>query len=191
MTILNVADIQRRLLTIFPEGTEQRTYLTREMAAKTVFTALYANAIEGLDRWIRPNQVCRMTDTQTLLLDKATRETWYEQSGKNGYVPPVGAPWFADTTREPIRDETIGEGFIPVRAVVERKGLATTSSKGRYALEFEFAALFDVSLSEEDFLTLATIWRAKHLSKNALARQALVASGALPSIDGYNVLFLP
>ena len=53
MTILNVADIQARLLTIFPEGTEQRTYLTREMAAKTVFTALYANAIEGLDRWIR------------------------------------------------------------------------------------------------------------------------------------------
>lgn len=105
------------------------------MAAKTVFTALYANAIEGLDRWIRPNQVCRMTDAQTLLLDDGAREAWYVQSGKNGYVPTVGAPWFADTTREPIRDETIGEGFIPVRAIVERKGLATTSSKGRYALE--------------------------------------------------------
>ena len=37
MIILNVADIQARLLTIFPEGTEQRTYLTREMAAKAVF----------------------------------------------------------------------------------------------------------------------------------------------------------
>jgi hypothetical protein len=98
MTILNVADIQARLLTIFPEGTEQRTYLTREMAAKTVFTALYANAIEGLDRWIRPNQVCRMTDAQTLLLDDGAREAWYVRSGKNGYVPTVGAPWFADTT---------------------------------------------------------------------------------------------
>jgi hypothetical protein len=189
MTILNVADIQARLLTIFPEGTEQRTYLTREMAAKTVFTALYANAIEGLDRWIRPNQVCRMTDAQTLLLDDGAREAWYVRSGKNGYVPTVGAPWFADTTREPIRDETIGEGFIPVRAIVERKGLATTSSKGRYALEAEFAALFDVGLADDAFLTAATIWRAKHLSKTALARQALVASGALTasefvSVDG-------
>ena len=107
MTILNVADIQARLLTIFPEGTEQRTYLTREMAAKTVFTALYASAIDGLDRWIRPNQVCRMTDAQTLLLDDGARETWYVESGKNGYFPQVGPPWFADTTREPIRDETI------------------------------------------------------------------------------------
>lgn len=189
MTILNVADIQARLLTIFPEGTEQRTYLTREMAAKTVFTALYANAIEGLDRWIRPNQVCRMTDAQTLLLDDGARETWYVESGKNGYVPQVGNPWFADTTREPIRDETIGEGFIPVRAIVERKGLATTSSKGRYALEAEFAALFDVGLVDDAFLTAATVWRAKHLSKTALARQALVASGALTASDAVSVRF--
>lgn len=189
MTILSVADIQARLLAIFPEGTEQRTYLTREMAAKTVFTALYARAVEGLDRWIRPNQVCRMTDVQAFLLDDATREAWYVQSGKNGYVPPAGAPWFADTTREPIRDETIGEGFIPVRAVIERKGLATTSSKGRYALEADFAALFAPALSDDDFLTAATVWRVKHLSKTALARQALVASGALSASDAVPVRF--
>lgn len=189
MSILSVTEIQARLLVIFPEGTEQRTYLTREMAAKTIFTCLYAGAVEGTDRWIRPNQVCRMTEEQTALQDKAVREIWYIQSGKNGYAPPIGAPWFADTTREPIRDETIGEGFIPVRAFVEREGLATTSSKGRYALEADFAALFAVGLTEEDFIKRAEVWRSKHLSKKALARQALVASGAILAGDAVQVRF--
>ena len=40
---------------------------------------------------------------------------------QNGFVPSVGTPWFADTTREPIRDETIGDGFLPVRAIIERR----------------------------------------------------------------------
>ena len=178
MKILSVADIQARLQAIFPEGMEQRNYLTREMAAKTVFTCLYAKAIEGENRWIRPNQVCRMTDAQAASLDDSAREAWYIKSGKNGYTPPVGTPWFADTTREPIRDETIGEGFIPVRAIIERPGLATTSSKGRYALEAGFASLFDPDLDDGAFWSAALAWRASHLTKSALARQALVAHGS-------------
>ena len=189
MTVLGVTDIQARLLKIFPEGTAQRNYLTREMAARTVFTALYARAIEGLDRWIRPNQICRMTDAQALSLDNTAREAWFKQSGKNGYAPTVGEVWFADTTREPIRDETIRAGFIPVRAVIERGGLATTSSKGRYALEAEFAALFEVGLSNDQFQTAAVTWRAKHLTKAALARQALVAGGALLPSGAVSVRF--
>ncbi|SMD16289.1 BsuBI/PstI family type II restriction endonuclease [Rhizobium sp. RU36D] len=189
MSVLPVAAIQERLAFIFPEGTENRTYMVREMAARTVFTALYADAIEGKDRWIRPNQVCRMTEAQTAFLDPVEREKWYQASGKNGFSPPVGTPWFADTTREPIRDETIGEGYLTVRAIVERKGLATTSSKGRYALEGEFAELFDPELSHDEFLTKATIWRARHLSKTALARQALVASGAVAAEDSVSVKF--
>ena len=46
MTILAVADIQARLQAIFPEGTEPRTYLTREMAAKTVARFNHENAGE-------------------------------------------------------------------------------------------------------------------------------------------------
>lgn len=189
MTLLSVSAIHARLQSIFPDGTEQRTYLTREMAAKTVFTCLYANAIEGLDRWIRPNQVCKMTDDQTILLDPPERETWYVLSAKNGYEPSVGVSWFKDTTREPIRDETIGEGLIPVRAVIERRGLAITSSKGRYALEAEFSALFDSALSDDEFLALSATWRANHLSKAAMTRQALVASGAIAASDAVHIKF--
>ena len=189
MTIIAVREIQDRLLEIFPDGTAQRAYLTREMAAKTVFTCLYANAVEGAERWIRPNQVCRMTDEQACLLDDDARESWYIDSGKGGYAPAIGSPWFADTTREPIRDETIRGGLIPVRAVIERKGLPTTSSKGRYALEADFATLFDSSLSKERFQALATKWRSEHLSKAALARQMLVASGAISAEDSVQVRF--
>jgi hypothetical protein len=188
MQFPSITTIQQRLQVIFPEGTEQRTYLIREMAAKTVFVMLYAGAIEGSDRWIRPNQVCRMTNAQSALLDAASMEKWYQDSGRPGFTP-VDTPWFADTTREPIRDETIGEGFIPVRAVLERPGLATTSSKGRYCLEREFSILFDPTLNDDAFAKAAELWRKTHLSKTALARQALVASGAIVSNDAVPVRF--
>ena len=42
--LLTVPDIQERLQTIFPEGTENRNYVTREMAARTVFVMLYVGA---------------------------------------------------------------------------------------------------------------------------------------------------
>ena len=57
--LLTVPDIHKRLQAIFPEGTENRNYETREMAAKTVFVMLYVGAVEGAGRWLRPDQVAR------------------------------------------------------------------------------------------------------------------------------------
>lgn len=42
-------EIELRLKQIFPEGSELRSYCTRDMAVKTVFTMLYIGAIEGSD----------------------------------------------------------------------------------------------------------------------------------------------
>ena len=63
--LLPVPDIHARLQGIFPEGTSNRNYVTREIAAKTVFVMLYVGAVEGAGRWLRPNQVTRMTDELT------------------------------------------------------------------------------------------------------------------------------
>lgn len=63
--LLPVSDIHARLQGIFPEGTSNRNYVTREIAAKTVFVMLYVGAVEGAGRWLRPNQVTRMTDELT------------------------------------------------------------------------------------------------------------------------------
>ena len=51
--LLQVPEIHQRLQTIFPGGTANRNYVTREIAAKTVFVTLYIGAVEGAERWIR------------------------------------------------------------------------------------------------------------------------------------------
>ena len=45
--LLTVSDIRERLQSIFPEGTANRNYVTREISAKTVFVMLYIGAVEG------------------------------------------------------------------------------------------------------------------------------------------------
>jgi len=51
--LLPVPGIHERLQEIFPDGTANRNYVIREMAAKTVFVMLYIGAVEGSERWSR------------------------------------------------------------------------------------------------------------------------------------------
>ncbi|MRD74189.1 restriction endonuclease [Rhodocyclus tenuis] len=169
--------IAERLAVIFPEGTEHRNYVTREMAARTVYVMLYANAVEGNDCWVRPSHIYFMTAEQADKTDDADRESWLQLSIKPGYRPE-GTRWYADTTREPVRDETLRSGFVTCRAVVEREGVPTTSSKPKYALDREFCSLFDPQLQGEPLSTAIAEWRNAHLSKAALVRQHLVKQGA-------------
>lgn len=47
--LLPVFEIHERLGAIFPQGTPNRNYVTREIAAKTVFVFLYIGAIDGAE----------------------------------------------------------------------------------------------------------------------------------------------
>ena len=89
--LLPVADIHERLQTIFPDGTANRNYVTREIAAKTVFVLLYMGAVEGSERWLRPDQVTRMTDAQAALSEEADREAWLAES-----MRPSAGPYSKD-----------------------------------------------------------------------------------------------
>lgn len=64
--LLPFPEIQKRLLEIFPEGTPNRGYCTREIAAKTVFVMLYVGAVESRDVHIRPNQVTSISFQQNI-----------------------------------------------------------------------------------------------------------------------------
>lgn len=161
--------IIERLPLIFPEGTEHRNYLIREMAAKTIYVMFYADAIEGADRWIRPSQVTDMTDTQSELIDDASREAWVKLMLSNKKKKPSD-PWYAANSREPVRDETIRTGLIPLQAVVVRKGIPTTSSKPTYALQKQFAALFSTSLIDQALIDTIKQWQETYLSAIAIAR---------------------
>ena len=176
--LLAVTDIHERLQTIFPEGTANRNYVTREIAAKTVFVMLYIGAIEGAECWLRPDQVTRMTDAQTVLAEDEDREAWLAESMRPaaGYIE---GRWYAANTREPIRDETLREGLVRMGAVKEREGLPTTSPLPRYALAEEFARLFDSGLTGEVLQAGIQEWQRANLSRGALARVAIMRRGAV------------
>jgi BsuBI/PstI restriction endonuclease HTH domain/BsuBI/PstI restriction endonuclease domain len=170
-------DVQDRLQTIFPDGTPHRGYLIRDLAASTVFAALYIGAIEGSGIWLAPKHVYRMSDEQAEVTDAGARMAYCVQVMKpRGRAP--GVQWYADTSREPIRDETLREALVVVGAAIERADLPTTSSKPRYALQTAFAALFDPTLAGHALTDAIDAWQAKALTKGALARIAIVRRGA-------------
>lgn len=180
--LIPISTIARWLPEIFPAGTANRTYLTRQMAAKTIFVMLYAGAIEGTDRWLRPDQVTKMTDAQAAKVDESSREKWSVRSVTPGAMKHLGGRWYAANTREPIRDETLRAGLVSVGAVVERPGLPTTSAKPRYALARHFCDLLrDLAVPAADALALISAWQAAHLTPTALSRINLLRNGTVLS----------
>ena len=175
--VLAVDEIRERLGAIFPEGTPNRNYVRRGMAAKTVFVMLYAGAVDGTARWIRPDQVTRMTDAQAALVDEAAREAWLMESLRPG-TGNIEGRWYQANTREPIRDETLRDGLVRMGAVAERAGLATTSPQPRYALAEGFAGLFDPKLVGAALVSAIEAWREANLSRAALARVEILRHGA-------------
>lgn len=180
--------ISTRLPQIFPEGTEHRNYVIREMAARTVYVMFYAGAIEGTGNWIRPSQVTDMSNAQAAATDDDSRLAWMTSSMSTKKIRPSDA-WYAPNSREPIRDETIRTGFIPCRAVIERPGVPTTSSKPKYALNAGFAALFDPELTSDAVTDAIEKWQNSHLSKAAMSRLRLMKQGAAAAKDAVSVIF--
>lgn len=180
--------IRERLPVIFPEGIEHRSYATREVSARVVYTMFYVGAVEGVDAWLRPSQVTDMSVTQADLLDDGSRIEWTKKS-LSSQKERDPQPWYANNSREQVRDETIRAAFVPMGAVVERAGLAPTSPKPRYALASDFAELFAAELQTDELAEKIKAWQAKHLSKAALARVHLVRHGVAAAADAVSVTF--
>ena len=181
-------EIHRRLPLIFPEGSPNREHSIWEIAAKTIFVMLYVGTVEGAGRWVRPDQVTRMTDAQAMLTSQEQRQQWVKDSMKPNKADVPGR-WYAGNTRESIRDDTIRYALIENGAVVEREGLATTSPAPRYALQADFADLFAPAQTEAALQTKVTAWHKKHLNAGALARIAIVRRGAAGGGDHQLVTF--
>jgi hypothetical protein len=188
-TVPSLTTIIDRLPLIFIEGVEHRQFCIRESTAKTVLAMLYCGAIHGTGRWIRPSQVVDMSDQQIVLSSQAEREAWCAHMLSNKKKERAPTAWYAVNSREQIRDENIARGLIPNQAVIERPGIPTTSSTPKYALEPEFAALFDETI-QGDFLDQAiSAWQRKFLSATALARSTIIRNNAAASTDRVQVVF--
>jgi len=184
--LLPIPDIQARLQTIFPPGLATRGALVREMAAKTVWVFLYGGMVEGTGRLLRPSHVYFYTEDQATLTTDGDRATWLANCNKQGFRPP-GLRWYADTTREPIRDETLRLGLVDIGAVAKIDGVATTSSKPIYFLKSDFAALFDPALTAAELVFAIEAWQKKHLSSAARARMAMLSAGKVKRSDDVKV----
>lgn len=175
--------ISKRLPLIFPEGTENRNDVINPISAKTIFVMFYAGAIEGSGRWIRPKQVAVMTDAQAAMTDDDSRIQWTEDTLKSKVKIPPGR-WYADTSREGVRDDCIKKGLIPLNAVIERKDLPTTSPKPRYAIRTDLAALFDENLTLSELDERIRQWQEQNLSTTALRRTTLLKGGHVADPNG-------
>jgi len=170
--LVDAKEIQRRLRIIFPEGVAHRNYVIREMAARTIFVLLYIGAIEGAGTWMAPKHVYRMGTRQSKRRADRARKAYLVDILKRGFKTPTDR-WFQDNTREPIRDETLRDGFLRIGAVLTRPGIATTSSKGRYALQSKFASLFAPALLDQPLAAAISAWQQENLSAGAQARVRL------------------
>ena len=174
--LLPVPQILERLLLIFPPGLEMRQNLIREMTAKSLWVFLYGGMVEGGAALLRPSHIYFFTEEQAARCSDVERFQWLKQVNAPGFRPQ-GVRWYADTTREPIRDETIRFGLMHVGAVDKVAGVATTSSKPIYYLRADFAALLDPSLAGDALAQAISAWQARHLTKAARARMAMLAAG--------------
>jgi hypothetical protein len=156
--------VAKRLPLIFPEGTPNRNYCIRELAASTIFTMLYIGAVEGGGRYLAPKHVYRMTDQQAAKSGPSSRQRY----GRTFVA--AGSRWYADNTREPIRDETLREGLVAVGAVAALADVPTTSSRPRYFLKAHFAGLFDPALDGATLEKAIADFQKNSLSPGALAR---------------------
>lgn len=180
--------VYERLPMIFPAGTPERNYLIRELSACTIFVGLYIGAVEGTDTWLAPKHVYRFSDIQEGMISPAERSAYNVQVMKpKGRAP--GEQWYADNSRESIRDETLREGLVVLGAALEKPGVPTTSGKPRYMLQAAFAALFDPALTDAALAVAISAWQAKYLTPGALARIAIVKRGAAAGDDHVLVTF--
>ena len=103
--LLPVPDIHERLQTIFPEGTANRNYVTREIAAKTIFVMLYVGAVDGEECWLRPDQVTRMSDAQAALADDQDRAEsgWKRRCARQQFISMAGGTLRTRASRSAMR----------------------------------------------------------------------------------------
>lgn len=129
-----------------------------------------------------------MTEEQAASSSEAAREEYAAAIRKKKTQIP-GTRWYADNTREPIRDETLRDGLVAIGAVVGRQDISTTSGSPRYALKKEFAALLDPSRRNQALKDAISAFQSTHLNKGALARIAIMLAGAADNASKVEVIF--
>ena len=174
-TVLTPEQCAERLNVIFPRAAFD-SVMSGPLAGAAVATLLYVDAIAigPVDFWARPSMVMWMSP-ETLSHDSSEKRREWRTAAERGRkaleavleswrVPPAAG--YADNSRETLRDETF-RLWREAGAIRERPGVPKNSSKGRWALEPHFAALFDADLEQSAFEEAAHHWQDQHFELNS------------------------
>jgi BsuBI/PstI restriction endonuclease domain/BsuBI/PstI restriction endonuclease HTH domain len=187
--IIGRDEAEQRLLAIFPRAAFD-TALSSPIAAAGVVTMLYTGAVvpEGEEpsdthRWMSPTRALWMsTDAMTHTTDD-DRDQWHHAvtKGKDHVASLLTQwghehrPWYGDTSREPLRDETLKQ-MLARGAVIWRQGKAKNYGGPRWALAGSFASLFDPALTGNALIAAIDQWREEHLDPLEMVKISVNAS---------------
>jgi hypothetical protein len=144
------------------------------VAAAAAFVMLYVGAVHhpGVrGPLVRPSTVVWMSDTAASRRDDADlRRSWFDAAMKtskaveawHAALGETWKPWYKDNSRE-FRYDTLHR-WEAFGALYIDDSVTTTASGARYALEADFAALFDPDLQGEELEAAITAWQESHLS---------------------------
>ena len=179
--LIPIEDVKTRLEMIFPIGFQLRPNIVSTGGLRTVFAALYCDAVEGKNRFIAPRHIVKMSDQRSLAQSVEMRSAWLLNPDWDENS------WYAENSRE-LRDTVITQGLIPVGAMT-RLPLPPNSSKAAYCLKPDFARLFDAGIDPNAVDAESAAWRNSHLSAAALARIRLTKQTAQASTTNVNIAF--
>jgi len=179
LKLLSRDECQRRLAQIFPPQAVSDRQVRGPQAAAAVFVARYISW-DGAMHPMRPSTVLWFCDAVAKRKGAATRKAWYEASTKSHRAVTAlveswnveHRPWYKDTSREPLRDETFHR-WLEFGAIHRDESGETTSSKGVWTLDPDFAALFDPALKGDALNQAIDDWQQQHLGTVALTRAAV------------------
>lgn len=130
--------------------------------------------MEGHGRYLRPSHIYFFTDAQSKKTTARDREAWLSHATVPGFRP-TGTRWYADTSREQIRDDLMRSELLRMGIMQKRSGLATTSSTPINFLSADFSSLFDPRLSGSELIGSVDAWRKANLDQATLQRMELRA----------------
>lgn len=146
------------------------------MASRVVFVFLYGGFVEGSERFLRPSHVYFFTEEQSRKTTDTERLSWLSLAGKAGFRPE-GRRWYADNSRESIRDDLMRNQLFRLGITQKLPGFPPTSSRPIHFLTTGFADLFDPILVGNDLHEAVLRWRARNLDRATLQRMVLRAQG--------------
>ena len=163
--------VHERLRVILPVGVTGRPVLNSPVTASVVWIALFCGAVNR-SRYIRPSMVCWMRDSIAKSLTDSNRDRYWNASKASQKALATEYPteiletsWYADNTREVIRDDVLRNGLWALGAVLRDESQPTNSSKPVWCLQQEFMELFDPSLSGPQLEQAISKWQTENLSE--------------------------